>query len=221
MRKLEATFQSLGVNVRAAVECAHMNDPVMHDQLSPENSKGSNRSILLYTVIAIGIALLVRFFVAAPYLVSGPSMEPTFHNFDYLVVDRISYELGNPQRGDIVIFTMPQNPNETLIKRLIGLPGDTVSISGNTITITNSAHPHGFALSEPYLDPNDLGGPSRISVTLAPDQYFVLGDNRVVSYDSRWWGVLPRSNIVGQVFLRLYPLDQIGIEPGQARYATS
>jgi signal peptidase I len=197
-----------------------MNDPVMNVE-SPETKKGSDRSILLYTAIAIALALIVRFFVAAPYLVSGPSMEPTFQNLDYLIVDRLSYEIGNPHRGDIVIFTMPETPSETLIKRMIGLPGDTVSISGNTVTITNAAHPNGFILAEPYLAPSDLGGPSNLTVTLGADQYFVLGDNRKVSYDSRLWGILPRKDIIGQVFIRLYPFTALGVEPGQARYTNS
>ncbi len=196
-----------------------MNDPVMHVEQSPEVKKGSDRSILLYTAIAIALALLVRFFVAAPYLVSGPSMEPTFQNYDYLIVDRLSYEFSNPSRGDIVIFSMPGNLSETLIKRVIGLPGDTVSISGNTITIANATHPSGFTLSEPYLSPADLGGPSNLIVTLGQGDYFVLGDNRKVSYDSRLWGVLPRQDIIGQVLMRLYPFTSVGIEPGRARYA--
>lgn len=213
-----ATFQTLGVNVRAAVECSHMNDAVVEkDAVSPPR-KNSDRSILLYTALAVALALLVRFFVAAPYLVSGPSMEPTFHNFDYLIVDSLSYELGSPKRGDIVIFTLPQNPSETLIKRVIGIPGDTVVIKNNSVTVSDAADPKGIVLSEPYLDPNDLGGPGGTFV-LGPDNYFVLGDNRKVSYDSRLWGVLPRKDIIGQVFMRLYPLNAIGIEPGQARYS--
>jgi len=206
----------------------------MQEVQSPVTNQGSDRSILLYTVIVVVLALAIRFFVAAPYLVSGPSMEPTFENNDYLIVDRISYGLcapatlgsecldfENPQRGDIVIFTLPQNPGDTLIKRVIGVPGDTVAIVGNTVTITDAADPKGFTLAEPYLSAEDLGGPSHVNVTLGADDYFVLGDNRKVSYDSRLWGVLPRQDIIGRVLVRLYPFNDIGFLPGEARYTHS
>ena len=196
-----------------------VNDPVMQE-VSPENSsKGSNRSLFLYTIVAVGLALFVRFFVAAPYLVSGPSMEPTFQNHDYLIVDRLSYSFGTPQRGDVVIFTLPQNSGETLIKRVIAVPGDTVEVRGSAVVITNAAHPDGVTLKEPYLSPADLGGASGMKVQLPADTYFVLGDNRKVSYDSRLWGTLPRKGIIGRVFVRLYPFDAIGLLPGEARYA--
>jgi signal peptidase I len=213
---------------------------VLSDKISNEagtagRSKGSDRSLVFYTLFAVGLAVLVRFFIAAPYLVSGPSMEPTFQNHDYLIVDRFSYgvcppsillghiqvpciPIGDPQRGDVIVFKLPQNPSETLIKRVIGVPGDTVEVRGVSVVIINTEHPKGFTLSEPYLAPADLGGPSGMRITLGPDQYFVLGDNRKVSYDSRLWGTLPRSDIVGRVLIRLYPFNAAGILPGEERY---
>lgn len=208
-----------------------MTDPVMPSVRSPDGTRGSDHSLLLYTALAILIALVVRVFVAAPYLVSGPSMEPTFHNGDYLIVQKLEacmpFELGGclylgaPERGDVIVFKLPANPSETLIKRVIGLPGDTVKLSGNTITVTGADVPQGVTLSEPYLDPADLGGPSDMTITLAADQYFVLGDNRKVSYDSRLWGTLPRKDIIGRVEVRLFPFTAIGFLPGEARYASS
>lgn len=193
--------------------------------------KGADRSILLYTVLAIGLALAVRMFIAAPYLVSGPSMESTFQNHDYLIVQKLSacipfaglpcLYLGEPQRGDVVIFTLPNSTSQTLIKRVIGIPGDTVTISDNRVTITNEKYPKGLVLSEPYLDPSHLGGASGMRVVLAADQFFVLGDNRKVSYDSRLWGPLPRKDIIGRVLVRLYPFNMIGLLPGEARYQGS
>ena len=178
----------------------------------------SQRSIILYTVIALGIALGIRFFVAAPYIVSGASMEPNFNDLDYLIVDRISYDIGNPQRGDVIVFDLPQDTSRALIKRIIGLPGETVVLKGASVIIKNAEHPNGFTLFEPYLDPADLGGATDMTVTLGPDQFFVLGDNRVVSADSRLWGTLPRSDIVGRVVLRLFPFNKVGVLPAESRY---
>ena len=158
--------------------------------------------------------------VATPFIVSGESMQNTFQNLDYLIIDRLTYDFKAPQRGDVVVFALPQQLLRDLIKRVIGLPGDTVALSGSgpVVTITNAEHPEGFTLSEPYLDPANLGGASNMRVTLGPDEYFVLGDNRHVSADSRLWGILPRKDIVGRVFLRLYPFNDIGVLPSEARY---
>ena len=178
----------------------------------------SQRSLFAYVTIAIGIAIVIRLFIAAPYVVSGASMEPTFDDWHYLIIDRVTYDVSAPQRGDVIVFKLPQNTSRALIKRIIGLPGETIEISDSKVTVINSAHPAGFVLAEPYLDPANLGGASGIRVTLGPDQYFVLGDNRKVSADSRLWGTLPRSDIVGRVFLRLYPFSSIGVMPGSVRY---
>src|SRR3989344_1811366 len=199
---------------------------------SPQKSEA--RSLVFYLCVAGLIAIAVRIFIAAPYLVSGPSMEETFHNHDYLIVDRFSYGIctphipllnvdsvcvpvGEPQRGDVIVFKLPKNA-ETLIKRIIGLPGETVTIEGSTVSIKNNEHPGGFNLAEDYIAPQDTGGPTGLSVTLPADRYFVMGDNRRVSYDSRSWGTLSRESIVGRVLLRLYPFIQIGFLPGEARY---
>lgn len=200
-----------------------MTDPVMHNDSSPDTDTGivrADRSFFFYLVVALAIALVIRFFVAAPYIVSGSSMEPNFDNWNYLIVDRIAYRFSPPQRGDVVVLNLPEDTSRALIKRIIGLPGDTVQISGAepVITIVNDAHPSGFKLAEPYISPSNYGGGTNISVTLGTNEYFVLGDNRRVSADSRIWGILPRADIVGRVLLRLYPLNGIGVLPGEARY---
>ena len=197
-----------------------MSDPEMQNDQSPTTQSSSSRALIGYSVVAIGLALLIRFFIASPYVVIGASMEPNFYDYHYLIVDRLTYDFSQPQRGDIIIFGLPEDTSRALIKRVIGLPGETVVLSGSapTVTIINAANPNGFTLSEPYLDPNDLGGPTDMRVTLGTDQYFVLGDNRKVSADSRTWGILPRADIVGRVFLRLYPFNDISILPAQSRY---
>lgn len=197
-----------------------MESPVMQSGPSQEAKKESHLSLVVYTIVALGLALIIRFFVAAPYVVDGTSMLPSFQNWNYLIIDHVSYDFSGPQRGDVVVLKLPEDTSRNLIKRVIGLPGDTVVISGPkpTVTIINSDHPQGFTLSEPYIDPANYGGATDMRVTLGPDQYFVLGDNRGVSADSRLWGILPRQDIVGRVLLRLYPFTEIGILPGQARY---
>ena len=200
-----------------------MTSPVMLSETpSSESTSGSSdRSVIFYTVIALGIALFIRFFVAAPYIVSGSSMEPNFYDWHYLIVDRVSYYVSGPQRGDVVVLDLPEDTSRALIKRIIGLPGETVVLSGPNVTIVNAQHPQGFTLKEPYLDPNDIGGATNMRVTLKQGEYFVLGDNRKVSADSRLWGVLPRTDIVGRVLLRLYPFNTVSILPAQARYDES
>lgn len=203
----------------------HMNASVMHSDSSTElrpapsgTEPASAGSFILYVIIAFGIALLMRLFVAEPFIVQGSSMEPTFYDYHYLIVDRLVYAFGAPVRGDVVVFKLPRMEKRDLIKRIIGVPGDTVSIEGSTVTITNAAHPTGFVLNEPYLDPANVSQNDHVSVTLGNDEYFVLGDNRRVSADSRSWGKLPRQNIIGRVDVRLFPFNKISILPGEHRY---
>ena len=195
-----------------------MEIPVMQKNPSPGTQKSSNVALVGYTVVALGLALFIRFFVAAPYVVSGASMEPNFDNWHYLIIDRVSYDVGDPQRGDVIVFDLPQEGGRSLIKRVIGLPGETVVLKGQSVTIINDAHPKGFVLDEPYLDPANLTGSNDMRVTLSADEYFVLGDNRRVSADSRLWGTLARDAIVGRALIRLYPFDKISILPSEARY---
>lgn len=218
------TSQTLCVNGMHAVECRYMTDPVMHqDVSSPEPIIGvvkNDRSFFFYLVVALAIALIIRFFVAAPYIVVGSSMEPNFDNWNYLIVDRLTYDFQAPERGDVVVLNLPEDTSRALIKRIIGLPGETIELKGTdpTVTIVNTAHPDGFTLNEPYISPTNYGGASNTSITLGKDQYFVLGDNRKVSADSRTWGILPRTDIVGRVLFRLYPFDGISVFPAEARY---
>lgn len=197
-------------------------------------SEESPRSFVWYALLALGLALFIRFFIAAPYVVSGASMEPTFDNWDYLITDRVSYRLETPQRGDVIVFCLPGQAAcsiterlsegqfaapRTLIKRIIGLPGETIIVNGEGVRIINEEHPQGFVIDEPYIDPHNLGGPSGMSLTLQADEYFVLGDNRRVSSDSRTWGILPYDDIVGRVIVRLFPLTRAGVFPGDMKYA--
>ncbi len=167
-------------------------------------------------IIALIIALPIRYFIAEPFIVSGASMDPTFASGQFLIVDRLSYRFAPPQRGDVVIFEYPNDPSVYFIKRIIGLPGETVKISDGIVTIVNVDYPNGLQLTEPYVEPSHDSHDSATEV-LGPTQYFVMGDNRAQSSDSRAWGPLPANLIVGRPFVRLLPLNMISILPGEYR----
>lgn len=168
---------------------------------------------LKFILLAAIIVIPIRFFLFQPFIVSGESMYPTFNNADYLIVDEISYYLKDPARGDVVIFHYPNDPKRYFIKRVIGLPGETVIFKNNAVYIKNAEYPEGIKLSEPYLSQvTTPGGQTEVEVT--EDNYFVMGDNRGFSSDSRAWGLLPRKNMVGKAGLRLLPLKDISYKPG-------
>ncbi len=185
---------------------------------SSESPPASSRSLFGYTVLALGLALFIRFFIAAPYVVSGSSMEPALFDWHYLIIDKLVYKISPPERGDVIVLTLPQDAGRSLVKRIIGLPGETVRISGSKIIIVNSEHPSGFSLEEPYVDAKNESAGESLEVALGSGEYFVLGDNRRVSSDSRLWGSLPEGDIVGRVDLRLFPFNMISVLPGEARY---
>jgi len=132
-------------------------------------------------------------------------MEPNFHNNQYIIVDQVSPHLRSYKRGDVVVFKYPQNVAFTFIKRVIGLPGETVEIKNHQVHIYNENYPEGAVLAEKYLN-NKTDGDMKI--TLDKNQYFVMGDNRRNSSDSRYWGPLDRHLIIGRVWVVLYPFDQ-------------
>ena len=169
------------------------------------------KEALTFSAIAILIVLPIRLFVAQPFVVSGASMDPTFHDGEYLIVDEASYHLGDPKRGDVVIFRYPKDTSKYFIKRVIGLPGETVHITENTVDVT-SADGKDVLLTEPYLINEGNGGEEQ--VTLPADQYFVMGDNRPASSDSRFWGTVPRENFIGRAIFRLLPFTRLTFFPG-------
>ena len=185
-----------------------------------QRSENFFTELLKFIVIAAIIILPIRFFVAQPFIVSGESMHPTFENSQYLIVDELTYHFEAPQRGDVIVLKFPLDTSRSFIKRIIGLPGDTVVMNGETVTIKNAAHPQGFTLNEPYISAIHQST-TNMTVTLKPGEYFVLGDNRKESADSRYWGTLPADDIIGRPMLRIYPFNEIGTYPGEARYSTA
>ncbi len=179
-----------------------------NNQQSTHKRDGISWKFIFFVILVL---LPIRLFVAEPFLVYGSSMEPNFDTGDYLIVDELSYKISEPKRGDVIVLRPPYDTTKHFIKRVVGLPGETVEVKGNIVTIFNAEHPEGFVLDEPYIT---FKSDKESKIKLTMDQYFVMGDNRTVSFDSRSWGALPREDITGKAFLRLYPFKSISILPG-------
>lgn len=189
--------------------------PGHHTHPKEHAPKKENFFLELFKIIVIAVLIVapIRIYIAQPFVVSGASMDPTFHNGEYLIVDRLSYRLDEPQRGDVVIFRFPLEPSKFFIKRIIGLPGETVILQGKATIIQNDMHPSGFVINEPYITDENLKD-NALSVTLSVGEYFVMGDNRRESSDSRSWGPVNEEYLSGKVFLRLFPITRVGVLPG-------
>lgn len=178
-----------------------------------EKDGGSWFDFLRFAVIAAVIVVPIRLYIAQPFIVSGNSMIPTYQDKDYLIIDEISYRFDEPERGDVIVFRFPHEPSKFLIKRIAGLPNETVQITDDTVTITNESNPDGFLWEQGII--TTTGRKADQTMELGENDYFVLGDNRNESADSRVWGRLPRKYITGRPILRLYPLSEIAVFPGR------
>lgn len=160
-------------------------------------------------LIVFVVAYTIRYFIIQPFVVDGHSMDPNLSNSEYLIVNKFSYKIDEPRRGDIIVFTAPNSPEYDYIKRIIGLPGEKITIKNEKIYINDSL------IEENYLTNNvntTIQGNKKtiLEVTLNNDEYFVLGDNRDNSSDSRVWGPLPKKNIIGKAWFVVYPLNFFG-----------
>jgi len=153
-------------------------------------------------IIAAVIVIPIRYFLFQPFFVRGQSMDPNFENGDYLIVDEISYRFSEPQRGEVIVFKYPEDPSHRFIKRIVGLPGETLEIKDGKVIIYRDGVSQVLDESE-YLSNSVTTGDFQI--TLGENEYFVLGDNRSFSFDSRKFGVLPRDKIIGRVIFRAWP----------------
>lgn len=178
----------------------------------PESWWDFIKEITRFTILSLIIVLPVRFFIAQPFLVSGASMDPTFADGEYLIIDELSYYFNNPQRHQVVVFRFPLMPSKYFIKRIIGLPGETVIVRDNTVTIKNNQHPDGVVLEEAYVKNLDFQTRDKEWI-LSENEYFVMGDNRAGSSDSREWGPVDKKFITGHVLVRLLPLNKITLYP--------
>ncbi|NMC51889.1 signal peptidase I [Candidatus Kuenenbacteria bacterium] len=161
-------------------------------------------------VFSLAIILPIRYFIIQPFYVKGASMEPNFFDHEYLVIDEISYRLGEIKRGDVIVFKYPEDPKQYFIKRIIGLPGETIKIKEGKIVIINKDHPEGFFLEEKGYLP-EVYTQGDIDLLLGVNEYYVLGDNRTASLDSRVFGPIERSNIVGRAWIRGWPFNRAQI----------
>ncbi|HHH12267.1 MAG TPA: signal peptidase I [Candidatus Moranbacteria bacterium] len=186
----------------------------------PEGVGSFVLEVIKIFALAAAIIIPIRVFLFQPFFVQGASMEPNFHGGEYLIINEIGYKTtkigpkDNPffviagkkplRRGEAVVFRYPRNPKKYFIKRVIGLPGDRVVISDGTVRIYNSLYPEGKVIKEDYLAPG-VKTAGELDETVGKDEYFVMGDNRDFSSDSRVWGMVPRELIVGRVVLRAWP----------------
>lgn len=167
--------------------------------------------ILKIVIISLAIIVPIRYFLIQPFFVNGASMDPNFLDGDYLIIDEISYRFNEPEREDVIVFRYPLDPSQFFIKRIIGLPGETIEIREGKITIYNEE----ISKEKIILDESEylIDGytPGNLEITLGPSEYFVLGDNRRASSDSRKWGGLDEKYITGRTWVRAWPFNRVGI----------
>ncbi|MFH1482428.1 MAG: signal peptidase I [Patescibacteria group bacterium] len=163
-------------------------------------------------LISLAIIIPIRYFLIQPFYVRGASMEPNFYDSEYLIIDEISYRFHEPKRGDIIVFKYPRNPQEYFIKRVVGLPNEKIQVKDGEIHIFNKEHPLGIKIDEPYLANGvKTNGTDDDIISLSNDEYYVFGDNRNFSKDSRSFGPVNKSFVVGRVLLRGWPFDRVNL----------
>ncbi len=167
--------------------------------------------ILRIIIISVAIIIPIRYYLVQPFYVKGASMEPNFYDHEYLLIDELSYRLREPVRGEIIVFRFPLDKKQYFIKRIIGLPGETVKYFEGRVYIYNEEHPEGFVLDEYEYLSEVLGKrhSSKDTINLKEDEYYVLGDNRDLSLDSREFGSVDNDLIIGRAVIRGFPFSRI------------
>ncbi|HLD20599.1 MAG TPA: signal peptidase I [Patescibacteria group bacterium] len=181
----------------------------LYDRFGPVGGAVTSFLLEVIQIVLISSAIIIpiRYFLIQPFYVKGASMEPNFYDHEYLIIDELTYRFRDPFRGEIVVFKYPRDPSQYFIKRVIGLPGETVEVTGGNVIIYNTEHPNGVVVEEDYLDESTTG---KVRVTLGEDEYYVFGDNRDSSLDSRSFGPITRDDVIGRVWVRGLPVSRIG-----------
>lgn len=222
-----------------SMENENPNGNTANIEINSENTpdKSGSRPLvfeILKTILTVGlIFIVVRYFVVQPFLVVGSSMDPNFHDGEYIFVNELVYRAGSPKRGDVIVFKHPepdcnahlnsgfinrnflQGPCKNYIKRVVGLPGETINIENGKVMIINRKYQDGFELDETDYIQSNIKLYGNQTVELDKNEYYVLGDNRLPnsSSDSREWGPLPRTHITGRAWLRVLPINEAGLVP--------
>lgn len=197
----------------------YQNNPTSYENLSnpelQENSLGGKiknnlAEFIEFIAIMAAVLIVIRFLIAEPHLVSGDSMVPNFHTGDYIITNKLLMKLSQPKRGEVIVLQNPRNSDQVFIKRVVGLPGESIKVSQGLVYI------NGQVLDEPYLPQGTLTSGQQFltedeEIVVPDDQYFVLGDNRGESSDSREWGPITSQLVVGQALFRYWPITKIGI----------
>lgn len=194
-------------------------NPYYFERRKPSFLRAAGEFILeIVKIVLISLAIIVpvRYFLIQPFYVKGASMEPNYLDKDYLIIDEASFRVlkKEPVRGEVIVFRYPKDPSQYFIKRVIGLPGETIEISDGKIVIYNAGFPSGITLDESrYLNPSvkTTTNKGTLRIELGPDDYYVLGDNRTQSLDSRTFGPVHFADIIGKTWLRGFPFDRLGV----------
>lgn len=185
------------------------------DHIQAEVGKGAVATVglvfieFLKIIVLAGITIfLVRYFLFKPFIVKGESMEPNYSPKDYLIIDELSYRFREPDRGEVIVFRAPVGAKDFYLKRVLALPGERVKVEDEKVIVFNEDHPQGVVVEESYVfEPT----PGSVSYNLTQEEYFVMGDNRDASFDSRKFGPITSNDIVGRTWLRGWPLQALTI----------
>lgn len=172
-----------------------------------KNFFASLKEVIKFAAISLAIVVPFRLWVAQPFIVSGASMEPSFENGNYLIIDELSYKFKEPQRNDVVVIRLKNSP-VFYIKRIVGLPREKVEIKNSGVYVINKNNKQEIKLDEVFLKGAETYPESNFE--LKDNEYLVLGDNRTRSLDGRMFGPITKNNITGKVFIRLWPINSIG-----------
>lgn len=205
-----------------------------HNRENQEETYGAGGIFWEIIKVVLWVVLIIvplRVFLVQPFFVQGASMEPNFEDKEYLIVNELGYKTTNigfnygrkdinfftvnpfkeMKRGEVMVFRYPKNPSVFYIKRIVGLPGEKIEIARNQVKIYNRENPDGFVLDESAYLPASVETLGEQTINLTDQEYFVMGDNRKYSSDSRSWGPVPANDIIGRVLLRAWPFNKASL----------